>query len=94
MAGDSARRRITVVYPRHYSYSFFYIRTRNDKEGDHRCHFVGIPSPPYETIHQAIKGLPEFLSAMGEFYVNPKDLLNGPYLGCSRDGKQELLVAK
>ena len=47
----------------------------------------GPPGPPYEKISKAIKGLPDFIPTMGEVYVNPKDLPDGPYLGYSRDGK-------
>ena len=47
----------------------------------------GPPGPPYEKISKAIKGLPDFIPTIGEVYVNPKDLPDGPYLGYSRDGK-------
>ena len=45
------------------------------------------PGPPYVKISQAVKGLPDFIPTMGETYVNPKDLPDGPFLGYSRDGK-------
>lgn len=48
---------------------------------------TGPPGPPYEKISKAIKGLPDFIPTMGEVYVNPKNLPDGPYLGYSRDGK-------
>ena len=47
----------------------------------------GPPGPPYVKVSQAIKGLPDFIPTMGNVYVNPKNLPDGPYLGYSRDGK-------
>ena len=47
----------------------------------------GPPGSPYEKISKAINGLPDFIPTMGDVYVNPKNLPNGPYLGYSRDGK-------